>query len=83
LIEYDRENYVTATEVARRFSISRGACSSNILQHMREYYLPGRKNAMYKLSEVEQFSQVRVVEKKAQPLAFTSQHPGSLARSRA
>ena len=64
MIEYEGEQYVTVTEVARRFSISRGTCYSNILQHLQECYLPGRKNALYKLSDVEQFSQVRVVEKK-------------------
>ena len=61
LIEYNGENYVTVTEVARRFNISRGTCYSNILQHMQACYLPGRKNAMYRQSEVEQFSEVRIV----------------------
>ncbi len=69
MIEYNGEAYVTATEVARRFKISRGTCYNNILQHMQECYLPGRKNALYRLSEVEQFSLVRVVEKKPQSLA--------------
>ncbi len=64
MIEYEGEQYVTVTEVARRFSISRGTCYSNILQHLQAYRLPGRKNALYKVSDVEQFSQVRVVEKK-------------------
>lgn len=61
MIEYEGDKYVTATVVARRFQISRGTCSRNILQHMQACYLPGRKNAMYRLSEVEQFSQVRIV----------------------
>jgi hypothetical protein len=65
LIEYDEEKYVTASEVAKRFKISRGTCSSNILPTLKECYLPGRKNALYKLSDVEQVSQVRVVEKVA------------------
>jgi len=61
LIEYRGETYLTATEVAERFNISRGTCYSNILQHMKACYLPGRKNAMYRQSEVEQFSEVRIV----------------------
>jgi len=72
VIEYDGEQYVTVAEVAWRFKISRGTCYSNMLQYMHECYLPGRKNAMYRLSEVEQFSQVRIVEKQAQPLAFNA-----------
>ena len=61
MIEYRGENYLTATEVARRFKVSRGACYSNMLRHMNECYLPGRKYALYRLSEVEQFSEVRIV----------------------
>ena len=61
LIEYDGETYLTATEVARRFNISRGTCYNNILKQVKECYLPGRKHAFYQLSEVELFSQVRVV----------------------
>src|SRR6266568_4191264 len=30
---------------------------------MQKCYLPGRKHALYRLSEVEQVSQVRIVEK--------------------
>src|SRR6266702_681059 len=63
LIEYDGETYLTASEVAKRFKISRGTCYSNILKQMQECYLPGRKHALYRLSEVEQVSQVRIVEK--------------------
>jgi hypothetical protein len=61
LIEYDAEHYVTVSEVARRFSISRGTCYNNILARLQAYHLPGRKNALYRLSDVEQFSHVRVV----------------------
>lgn len=61
MIEYEGDKYVTATEVARRFQISRGTCYSNILQHMQACYLPGRKNALYRQSEVERFAEVRVV----------------------
>ena len=61
LIEYEGETYLTATEVARRFKVSRGACYNNLLRHVKTCYLPGRKNALYQLSEVEQFSQVRVI----------------------
>jgi hypothetical protein len=61
LIEYRGETYLTASEVAARFKISRGTCYHNILQQMKACYLPGRKNALYRQSEVEQFSEVRVV----------------------
>ncbi len=64
MIKYEGEQYVTATEVVKRFKISRGTCYNNVLRHMQGYYLPGRKNALYKLSDVEQLSQVRIVEKK-------------------
>jgi hypothetical protein len=61
LIEYGGDTYLTVTEVAKRFKISRGTCYSNILKFMKECYLPGRKNALYQLSEVERFSEVRIV----------------------
>jgi hypothetical protein len=61
LIEYGGETYLTVTEVAERFKISRGTCYSNILKHVKGCYLPGRKNVLYQLSEVEQFSEVRIV----------------------
>jgi len=70
VIEYEGEHYATATEVARRFHISRGTCYSNILQHLQACYLPGRKNALYRLSDVEQFSQVRIVARHLQPLTM-------------
>lgn len=70
MIEYDGETYLTAGEVAERFKISRGTCFSNVLKHMQGCYLPGRKHALYRLSEVEQVSQVRVVEKKPHLVAF-------------
>ena len=61
LIEYSGVKYVTATEVARRFDISRRTCYNNVLRHVQKCYLPGRKNALYQLSDVEQFSEVRTV----------------------
>jgi hypothetical protein len=61
LIEYRGEEYLTVSEVARRFNIPRGICYSNVLQHKKACYLPGRKNALYRQSEVEQFSEVRIV----------------------
>ena len=61
LIEYGGDTYLTVTEVAKRFKISRGTCYSNILKFMKECYLPGRRNALYQLSEVERFSEVRIV----------------------
>ena len=61
MIEYGGETYLTVTEVAKRFSISRGTCYNNILKHVQACYLPGRKNAFYRQSEIEQFSEVCVV----------------------
>lgn len=61
MIEYEGETYLTVSDVARRLKISRGICYSNILKHVQECYLPGRKKAMYRQSEVESFSEVRVV----------------------
>ncbi len=70
MIEYSSEIYVTATEVARCFRISYGTCKSNILPLLAECYLPGRRRPVYRQSEVEELSQVRVVEKQAQPLTL-------------
>lgn len=61
MIEYDGEQYLTMSEIAERFNISRGTCYNNLLRHVKACYLPRRKNALYQLSEVEQFSEVRVV----------------------
>ena len=61
MIEYEGEHYLTVTEVARRFNISRGTCYSNLLKHLQACYLPGRKHALYQLSEIERFSAVRIV----------------------
>ena len=61
MIEYQGENYLTGTEVAERFQISRGTCYNNVLQHLQACYLPGRKKAMYRQSDVERFSEVRTV----------------------
>ena len=62
MIEYQGERYLSVREVAERFHISRGLCYSNILAHVNKCYLPGRKHALYRLSDIEQFSHVRVVE---------------------
>jgi hypothetical protein len=61
VIEYGGEMYLTVTEVARRFNISRGTCYSNILKHVQACYLPGRRNALYRQSDVERFSEVRII----------------------
>ena len=61
MIEYGGEAYLTISEVARRFQISRGTCYSNVLKHLKECYLPGRRKPLYQLSEVEQLSEVRIV----------------------
>lgn len=61
VIEYGSETYFTASEIAARFKISRGTCYNNVLKHVQACYLPGRRKALYRASEVEQLAQVRVV----------------------
>ena len=61
MIEYDGEKYLTVSEVAKRFNISRGTCSTNLLSQVQQCCLPGRKRTLYRLSDVEQFAHVRVV----------------------
>ena len=83
MIEYDGEQYVTVSEVARRFKISHVTCSTNVVPSLTACYLPGRRRTLYKLSEVEQLAQVYVVEKQVQPLTFVKQksvtfHVGAL-----
>ncbi len=70
LIEYDEEKYATATEVAQRFRISYSTCKSNVLPVLTEYYLPGKRRPVYRLIDVEELAQVRVVEKQVQPLTL-------------
>jgi hypothetical protein len=60
VIDYNGETYMPATEVARRFSISWGTCRRNVLPHLEACYLPGRRRTFYRLSDIEQFSAVRV-----------------------
>ncbi len=67
MIEYNAEKYVSASEVARSFKISHRTCSINVLPTLTECHLPGRKHAVYRLTEVEALSQVRIVEKQPQP----------------
>ena len=61
MIEYDGETYLTASDVAKRFNVSRGTCNTNILRFAQACYLPGRKHAFYRQSDVEQFAGVRFV----------------------
>ena len=61
MIEYRGEVYLTVSEVARRFNVSRVTCYQNLLQHLQACYLPGRKKALYRQSDVEQLSEVRIV----------------------
>jgi len=73
LIEYNGEQYVTVSELTKRFKISHSTCYNNVLPTLTACYLPGRRRAVYKQSEVEQFSQVRIVEKQVQPLVLMKQ----------
>lgn len=61
MIEYEGEMYLTAGDVAKRFNVSRGTCSQNLLSQVQACYLPGRKHAFYRESDVKQFSEVRTV----------------------
>lgn len=73
MIEYDGEKYLMVSEVARRLQISYSTCKNNVLSMLTAYHLPGRRRPVYKQSEVEQLSQVRIVEKQVQPLALVKE----------
>ena len=73
LIEYNGEQYVTASEVAKRLKISHVTCSANVVPTLTMCYLPGRRRPVYRQSEVEELSQVRTVEKQVQPLTIVKQ----------
>jgi len=73
LIEYSEEKYVTVSEVAKRLKIAYSTCKSNVVPLLTACYLPGRRRPVYKQSEVEQLSQVRIVEKQVQPLTLIKQ----------
>jgi hypothetical protein len=84
MIEYDGEQYLTASEVAQRFNVSWRTCASNILTQVNQCYLPGRKRALYRLSDVEQFSQVRIVATRSckdLPASATTAETGSAVTS--
>ena len=61
MIEYEGETYLTAGDVAKRFQLSRRTCYQNLLSQVQACYLPGRKHAFYRQSDVEQFAEVRIV----------------------
>ena len=61
MIEYNGETYLTVSEIAQRLGISWGTCRINVLQHIQQCYLPGRKRVHYRLLDVEHFAQVRMV----------------------
>ncbi len=68
MIEYDGEMYVTASEVARQFHISRGTCYNNLLRQVEKYYLPGRKHALYRQADLAPFAVIRMeVPRKTSP----------------
>lgn len=75
MIEYGSETYLTASEVAARFKISRGTCSTNVLRHVQACYLPGRRKALYRQSEVEQLAQVRIVVASEQGVPLAAKPP--------
>jgi PadR family transcriptional regulator AphA len=80
LITFNKERYVTASEVAKRLQIARSTCYNNVLPLLTACYLPGRKHPVYRQSEVEELSQVRTVEKQVQPLAQVRAEEGLAAR---
>lgn len=61
MIEYEGEMYLTAGDVAKRFHVSWITCQQNLLSQIQACYLPGRKRAFYRKSDVEQFAEVRIV----------------------
>jgi hypothetical protein len=70
LITFNEEQYISIAEVAKRLQVAHGTCKSNVLPLLTECHLPGRKRPVYKLTEVEELSQVRVVERQPQPLTL-------------
>ena len=70
MITFNEEQYISISEVAKQLQIAHGTCKSNVLPLLTECHLPGRKRPVYKQSEVEELSQVRVVEKQSQPLTL-------------
>ena len=65
MIEFNGDQYVRASEIARRLKISHVTCCDNVLPELTQCHLPGRKSTFYRLTEVEELSQVRVVEKQS------------------
>jgi len=61
MIEYEGKTYLTVSDVAKRLNVSRGTCTHNLLSQVQACYLPGRKHAFYRQSDVEQFAEVRTV----------------------
>ncbi len=61
MIEYQGETYLNVNELAARFHVSRATCYNNLLPHVPKCYLPGRKHALYRQSDVDRFAEVRVV----------------------
>ena len=73
MIIYDGVDYVTAAKVAEMLQISYSACKRNVLPSLDEYYLPGRKRAVYRLVDLADVLEVRVVERQVQPLTLVKQ----------
>ncbi len=73
MITFNEEQYISISEVAKQLQIAHGTCKSNVLPLLTAYYLPGRKRPVYKQSEVEELSQVCIVEKHVQPLTLVPQ----------
>jgi len=73
LITYDGTQYITASEVAARFCISRSTCHNNMLPLVQAYVLPGRKRPVYKLADILALSPVRLTDPVEQPCSDVEQ----------
>ena len=63
MITREKETYLTATEAAKHLGIARGTFYKQYRDHLQEYIVGNLKRIHYRLSQVEQLSSVKPVEK--------------------
>jgi hypothetical protein len=82
LIQFDGEQYLTVADVARHLHISRGTCYNNLLPQMQKCYLPGRKHAFYRQTEVAQLAGIRLESKQnTSPTSTATEDAGDAVAS--
>ena len=63
MITREKETYLTATEAAKHLGIARGTFYRQYKDDLQEYIVGKLKRIHYRLSQVEQLSSVKPVEK--------------------